>query len=52
MRRQLAGEGAASWTSRLNAAGIATDCTLAGLGSLPGVSAIFVRHAREAEAIR
>lgn len=52
VRRQLAGEGAASWTSRLNVAGIATDCTLAGLGSLPGVSAIFVRHAREAEAIR
>lgn len=52
VRRRLAGEGAASWTSRLSAAGIATDCTLAGLGSLPGVSAIFVRHAREAEAIR
>ncbi|MGN0071477.1 MAG: sirohydrochlorin cobaltochelatase [Atopobiaceae bacterium] len=49
VRRQLAGEGAASWTSRLNAAGLATDCTLAGLGSLPGMGTIFVRHAREAE---
>jgi Cobalamin biosynthesis protein CbiK, Co2+ chelatase len=44
----LTGDNDASWASQLAAAGFEVRATLRGLGELPGVQAVFVRHAEQA----
>lgn len=39
-----------SWRSRLTAKGLGVTCLLKGLGEYPGVRAIYVAHAKKAEA--
>ena len=46
-RNDLAGDEEDSWASRLKAAGFTVEANLKGLGLVPGVPAIFERHARE-----
>lgn len=47
-RNDLAGPEDDSWAGRLRREGFAVECNLVGLGEIPAVRAIFVRHAREA----
>ncbi|HJA78728.1 sirohydrochlorin cobaltochelatase [uncultured Desulfovibrio sp.] len=47
-RNDLAGPEADSWASRLRREGFEVRANLVGLGEIPGVRAVFVRHAREA----
>ena len=47
-KNDLAGPEPGSWRVRLEAAGYAVSCTLRGIGEIPGVRAVFTRHAREA----
>lgn len=47
-RNDLAGPEDDSWASRLRREGFAVQANLVGLGEIPGVRAVFVRHAREA----
>ena len=42
----MAGDDPASWKSRLAAAGLSVRCTLQGLGSLPGVQALYAQRLR------
>lgn len=44
----MAGNEPDSWKSRFEAAGYKVTCILEGLGSLPEVQEIYIRHAREA----
>lgn len=44
----MAGNESDSWKSRFEAAGYEVTCILEGLGSLPDVQEIYIRHAREA----
>ncbi|MBQ7606804.1 MAG: sirohydrochlorin cobaltochelatase [Desulfovibrionaceae bacterium] len=46
-RNDLAGEEADSWLSKLKAEGYTVSVSLEGLGALPEVSALYIRHARE-----
>ena len=48
-KNDLAGPGPDSWKSVLEARGYRTACRLRGLGEYPGVRALFVRHAEEAD---
>lgn len=48
-KNDLAGEEPDSWKSRLEEKGYRVDCVLSGLGEYPGLRALFVRHALEAE---
>lgn len=48
--RQLAGEDAGSWCSRLAAEGIEAELVQRGLGSLPAIRALFLSHALSAMA--
>ena len=45
-RKDMAGDDPASWKSRLAAAGLSVRCTLQGLGSLPGVQALYAQRLR------
>lgn len=47
-RRDLAGEGADSFASRMRREGLEASCLLQGLGECPAVRALYVRHAGEA----
>ncbi len=47
-RNDMAGRDADSWASRLKAAGIASRPVLVGLGSRPGVAALWVEHLKDA----
>lgn len=47
-RNDMAGPEEDSWASRLKAAGIASRPVLVGLGSRPGVAALWVEHLRDA----
>lgn len=47
-RNDLAGPDEDSWAGRLRKEGFAVEANLVGLGEIPGIRAIFVRHAREA----
>lgn len=49
-RNDLAGEGEDSWKNRLAGEGYRTRCVLTGLGEYPQVRALFVGHARQAQA--
>lgn len=49
-KNDLAGEEAGSWRSLLSARGYDVACRLSGLGENPGIRAIFVRHAENAQA--
>lgn len=46
-RNDLAGSEADSWASRLQKKGIAVRSDLSGLGEIPGIPEIFIRHTRE-----
>lgn len=48
-KNDLAGEEPDSWKSQLAARGYAVECVLSGLGEYPGIRALFVQHAMEAE---
>ena len=48
-KNDLAGEAPESWKRRIQALGYQVDCVLNGLGELPDVRQIFVRHALKAE---
>lgn len=48
-RNDLAGAGEDSWAGRLRREGFAVQAHLVGLGEIPGVRAVFVRHVREAD---
>lgn len=48
-RRDLFGAGEGSWRSRLERRGYRTVCMEKGLGEYPGIGALLIRHAREAE---
>ena len=45
-RKDMAGDDPASWKSCLAAAGLSVRCTLQGLGSLPGVQALYAQRLR------
>ena len=45
----LAGPEEDSWKCRLEREGYAVRCVLRGMGELPGIQAMYVHHAREAE---
>lgn len=47
-RNDLAGPDKDSWGSLLREEGFTVESNLVGLGEIPGVRAVFVRHAREA----
>ena len=46
-RNDLAGDEPDSWASQIRALGLTPRPVLTGLGELPGVRAVFVRHARD-----
>lgn len=46
-QNDLAGEDEESWASQLKACGLKVEARLTGLGSLPGIQNIFVRHTAE-----
>ena len=46
-QNDLAGEDEESWASQLKARGLKVEARLTGLGSLPGIQNIFVRHTAE-----
>lgn len=46
-RNDLAGEDSSSWASQLKARGLEVEVCLTGLGTLPGIQHIFVRHTAE-----
>lgn len=46
-RNDLAGDDPDSWASKIRALGLTPRPVLTGLGELPGVRAVFVRHARD-----
>ena len=49
-KNDLAGEEEDSWKSRLEGMGYQVSCVLTGLGEYPQVRALFVDHARQAQA--
>ena len=49
-KNDLAGEEEDSWKSRLEGMGYQVSCVLTGLGEYPQVRALFVDHARKAQA--
>ena len=48
-RNDLAGDEPDSWASQIRALGLTPRPVLTGLGELPGVRAVFVRHARDSQ---
>lgn len=48
-RNDLAGDGPDSWAAQIRALGLTPRPVLTGLGELPGVRAVFVRHARDSQ---
>ncbi len=48
----MAGDEEDSWKSRFRAAGFETVCLLEGLGQLPAVQQMYVRHVKESEALK
>ena len=48
-RNDLAGDEPDSWASQIRALGLIPRPVLTGLGELPGVRAVFVRHARDSQ---
>ena len=48
-KNDLAGPEEDSWRCRLEREGYAVRCVLRGMGELPGIQAMYVGHAREAE---
>ena len=48
-RNDLAGDESDSWASQIRALGLTPRPVLTGLGELPGVRAVFVRHARDSQ---
>ena len=48
-KNDLAGPEEDSWKCRLEREGYAVRCVLRGMGELPGIQAMYVHHAREAE---
>lgn len=49
-RRDIVGDGPASWLNRLKSRGLAVDCLDRGLGLLPGVADLIIDHIAEARA--
>lgn len=49
-RRDIAGDGPASWLNRLKNRGLAVTCLDRGLGLLPGVAELIIDHIAEARA--
>lgn len=48
-KNDLAGDEPDSWKSQIAARGYEVECVLSGLGEYPGIRALFVQHAIEAE---